>query len=108
MRSCRDAGITVRMVTGDHKGTAEAISKQVAILTPEDAAHYAHTHGPSKCEAVLAARDFDALPEAELDSLPRLPRVVARCSPQTKVRGLEWKSMGLNVVCRWACLYACR
>ena len=37
VEQCRAANITVRMVTGDHKGTAEAISNQVAILTPADA-----------------------------------------------------------------------
>lgn len=83
MEQCRAANITVRMVTGDHKGTAEAISKQVAILTESDVKAYAHSRGS---HAVMAARDFDALGDAELDSVPRLPRVVARCSPQTKVR----------------------
>ena len=94
VESCRAAGITVRMVTGDHKGTAEAISKQVAILTPEDAKAYAHSRGS---HAVMAARDFDALGDNELDSVPRLPRVVARCSPQTKVSGCvgggDWVGM---------------
>jgi potassium/sodium efflux P-type ATPase len=35
---------------------------------------------------VLAATDFDKLSDDEIDQLPLLPLVVARCAPQTKVR----------------------
>jgi Na+-exporting ATPase len=38
---------------------------------------------------VMAAHDFDHLSDAELDALPELPLVVARCSPTTKVRMIE-------------------
>jgi potassium/sodium efflux P-type ATPase len=38
---------------------------------------------------VMAAHDFDKLTDQEIDNLPILPLVVARCAPQTKVRMIE-------------------
>ncbi|EWY79177.1 Na+-exporting ATPase [Fusarium oxysporum NRRL 32931] len=35
---------------------------------------------------VMAGTDFDKLSDDEIDQLPLLPLVVARCAPQTKVR----------------------
>ena len=35
VKTCHAAGITVKMITGDHLGTAEAIGKQLGLLTPE-------------------------------------------------------------------------
>ena len=37
----------------------------------------------------MAAREFDKLTSEELDALPHLPRVLARCSPTTKVRLID-------------------
>jgi Na+-exporting ATPase len=72
------AGIVPRMLTGDHAATAASIARSVGILT--------NTHSPN---AVMTGQQFDALSEAELDALPELPVVVARCSPETKVRMIE-------------------
>ena len=63
------------MLTGDHKATATAIAIKVGII---NAAYPAH--------AVMTGQEFDAKSEAEIDALPELPRVVARCAPETKVR----------------------
>ncbi|PVU90617.1 hypothetical protein BB559_004518 [Furculomyces boomerangus] len=38
---------------------------------------------------VMTARDFDALTNEEIDSLPELPAVIARCTPDTKVKLIE-------------------
>lgn len=38
---------------------------------------------------VMTASQFDALSEDEIDQLPLLPLVIARCSPQTKVNLVE-------------------
>ncbi|KAG0295986.1 Na+ ATPase [Linnemannia gamsii] len=75
---CYDAGIRVHMLTGDHPSTAAAIAKEVAII-PED------------CEVkgnplIMTAGQFDAMSDEEIDNLVELPRVVARCSPDTKVK----------------------
>ncbi|KAL4804215.1 hypothetical protein BDV18DRAFT_142725 [Aspergillus unguis] len=80
--ACYRAGITVHMVTGDHPGTAKAIAQQVGIL-PEDMT----TVGADVANAmVMTAAQFDRLSEDEIDDLPTLPLVIARCAPQTKVR----------------------
>lgn len=75
VRSCQQAGVVVRMITGDHLATARAIAKEVGIL-----------NGSEPASAVISASDFDAMSEAQIDALPELPLVVARCSPSTKVR----------------------
>ncbi|KAL4928854.1 cation-translocating P-type ATPase [Aspergillus undulatus] len=80
--ACYQAGITVHMVTGDHPGTAKAIAQQVGIL-PADMS----TVGADVANAmVMTAAQFDKLSEDEIDALPTLPLVIARCAPQTKVR----------------------
>ncbi|OAA74245.1 ATPase, P-type, potassium/sodium efflux, fungal [Cordyceps fumosorosea ARSEF 2679] len=85
VRKCHEAGISVHMLTGDHPETARAIALEVGILPSrmsEVAADVART-------MVMAASDFDKLTDQEIDNLPILPLVVARCAPQTKVRMIE-------------------
>ncbi|KAJ4293420.1 hypothetical protein N0V90_008703 [Kalmusia sp. IMI 367209] len=82
VRGCQDAGITVHMLTGDHPATAEAIARDVGIL---DASLPRGQVG----KAVMIARAFDALSQQEVDAMERLPLVVARCSPSTKVKMVE-------------------
>ncbi|OAR01320.1 hypothetical protein LLEC1_06669 [Akanthomyces lecanii] len=85
VRQCHEAGISVHMLTGDHPETARAIALEVGILPSrmsEVAADVSRT-------MVMAASDFDKLTDQEIDSLPILPLVVARCAPQTKVRMIE-------------------
>ncbi|KAH8847166.1 hypothetical protein MCOR27_009935 [Pyricularia oryzae] len=81
VQKCREAGISVHMVTGDHIKTATAIAYEVGILS--------HDMDPLPSHAVMAAANFDALSDAEVDQLTKLPLVLARCSPTTKVRMLE-------------------
>lgn len=85
VKSCHEAGIAVHMLTGDHPGTARAIAAQVGIL-------------PSRMDEmskevtdamVMTASQFDKLTDDEIDQLPTLPLVVARCAPNTKVRMIE-------------------
>lgn len=80
--ACYKAGITVHMVTGDHPGTAKAIAQQVGIL-PADMT----VLGADVAKAmVMTAAEYDKLSDDEIDDLPTLPLVIARCAPQTKVR----------------------
>lgn len=37
----------------------------------------------------MTASQFDSLSNDEIDALPELPLVIARCAPQTKVRMIE-------------------
>lgn len=85
VRQCHEAGISVHMLTGDHPGTARAIALDVGILPVS-------MEGLSKDRAdsmVMTASQFDKLSDHEIDALPSLPRVVARCAPNTKVRMIE-------------------
>ncbi|KAF9022152.1 potassium/sodium eff [Hymenopellis radicata] len=72
------AGIVPRMLTGDHAATAASIARSVGILGNSYAS-----------SAVMTGQEFDALTEVEIDALPELPVVVARCAPETKVRMVE-------------------
>lgn len=85
VQACTTAGITVSMLTGDHPSTAAAIAKEVGII-PKNMG----TLSPDVAAAVVkTATEFDKMTDAEIDALPTLPLVVARCAPETKVRMIE-------------------
>ncbi|KAA8566891.1 hypothetical protein EYC84_009988 [Monilinia fructicola] len=85
VQKCHQAGIAVHMLTGDHPETARAIAAQVGIL-PQNTS----TIGQDSLDVmVMTASAFDKLSDAEIDKLPILPLVIARCSPNTKVRMIE-------------------
>ncbi|SCV02508.1 LAME_0H02102g1_1 [Lachancea meyersii CBS 8951] len=79
------AGINVHMLTGDFPGTAKAIAQEVGIL-PRNFYHY-----PKEVvdAMVMTATQFDNLTDNEIDALPVLPLVIARCSPATKVKMID-------------------
>lgn len=82
---CSTAGIRVHMLTGDHPATAEAIAKEVGII-PRNPGVLRDDIAKS---IVLKASDFDKLTDEEIDALPELPLVLARCAPDTKTRMIE-------------------
>lgn len=70
VRACQQAGVFVRMVTGDNVMTAKSIAKQCGIYTPGG--------------VVMEGPVFRRLPPSEMDALiPRL-QVLARSSPEDK------------------------
>ncbi|KAJ2992457.1 hypothetical protein HDV02_003062 [Globomyces sp. JEL0801] len=77
VQECRTAGIVVHMATGDHPKTAEAIAREVGILLPTD---------PPGSPLVMIASHFDQMTDNEIDQLEKLPLVLARCAPESKVR----------------------
>jgi Na+-exporting ATPase len=85
IRECAEAGIKVHMLTGDHPATATAIAKEIGIIPknlgvlPADVAE----------SLVKKATEFDNMTDAEIDAMPELPLVIARCAPDTKVRMIE-------------------
>ena len=72
IRICHSAGITVKMITGDHPVTAEAIGRQLGLLP----------HG----QTALTGRDLDGLSEAELQSAVMSTNVFARVAPEHKIQ----------------------
>ncbi|TPX18619.1 uncharacterized protein E0L32_002476 [Thyridium curvatum] len=82
VRKCQRAGIQVHMLTGDHIKTATAIAHEVGILNRDMSTAEAAV-------AIMPASAFDILSDADIDSMERLPLVIARCSPSTKVRVVE-------------------
>jgi P-type Na+/K+ transporter len=84
VQECKRAGIAVHMLTGDHIKTATAIAHEVGILDKDNSAP--HTTAGTE---TMHASAFDALSNDEIDKLEKLPLVLARCSPSTKVRMVE-------------------
>ncbi|TGZ81585.1 potassium/sodium eff [Ascodesmis nigricans] len=85
VQNCTTAGIQVHMLTGDHPGTARAIAREIGII-PKDTSSL-----PADVAKALTmtAAEFDALTDDQIDDLPNLPFVIARCAPSTKVRMIE-------------------
>jgi len=85
VKECHRAGINVHMLTGDHPQTARSIAVEVGII-PKNI----HTLPPDVISSmVMTASQFDRLSNAEIDSLPVLPLVIARCAPDSKVRMVD-------------------
>ena len=82
VRNCTEAGIKVHMLTGDHPSTAAAIAKEVGIM-PRNMKMLSTNVASS---LVKTATEFDGMSDGEIDALPTLPLVIARCAPDTKTR----------------------
>lgn len=89
VETCKQAGIVVRMVTGDNILTARSIARKCGILTIDDEAN---TNDASGSPAVMEGRDFrrrvlhsdGQINQAEFDKVWPSLRVLARSSPQDK------------------------
>lgn len=68
---CLSAGIEVKMITGDHKGTARAIARQIGLL---------------RTDAVLTGAEIEAMDDAGLQVAALQTDVFARTSPEHKLR----------------------
>ena len=69
------AGITVKMITGDHASTATAIAGQLGLL-----------HDPVGPHDVLTGEELEALPDADYPDAVERASVFARVSPAQKLR----------------------
>ncbi len=76
MAECRQAGIRVIMLTGDHPQTARSIAEQVGLLDPEH-------------QAVYTGQEVDGLDDAQVDERLAHANVFARVSPHAKLRLVE-------------------
>lgn len=68
---CHQAGIAVKMITGDHLGTAAAIGRQIGLLSPD---------------RVLTGAEIEQLSSAELALRVADTNIFARTSPEHKLR----------------------
>jgi calcium-translocating P-type ATPase len=75
IRGCRSAGQRVVMITGDHVATARAIAQELGIL--------------DEGARVVEGRDLDELDEVQLQELAADVAVVARASPEHKLRVVQ-------------------
>ncbi|KAI7856703.1 hypothetical protein BDC45DRAFT_566782 [Circinella umbellata] len=83
VNEAHQAGISVHMLTGDHEITARAIAKEINILD-------SNLLSEKEIDGlVMSGPRFDALTDEQVDQLERLPLVVARCSPETKVKMIQ-------------------
>ncbi|MFZ2391111.1 HAD-IC family P-type ATPase, partial [Rhodoferax sp.] len=73
VRTCHAAGIRVKMITGDHAGTARAIARQIGIASTDDT-------------PVLTGRELAGLSAAELAERVGEVDVFARVEPEQKLR----------------------
>lgn len=71
---CHAAGIRVKMITGDHAGTALAISREMGLVGAEGDVR------------VLTGGELEALSQEQLKDVVRDVDVYARTSPEHKIR----------------------
>lgn len=81
--ACYQAGIDVKMITGDHSLTAQAIGKKIGLKQPEH---------------VLRGIDIDAMSDEDLAKAVLETSIYARTSPEHKLRlVMALQSHGLSV-----------
>lgn len=71
IETCKKAGITVKMITGDHENTAKAVAKLVGIDNPEN---------------VLTGTQLNNLSDEELKDAVHEVNVFARVFPEQKLK----------------------
>ncbi|MEM5869579.1 MAG: calcium-transporting P-type ATPase, PMR1-type [Candidatus Aenigmatarchaeota archaeon] len=72
IETCKQAGIRVVMITGDHKLTALAVAKEIGLVEGE--------------EEVLTGEELEKMSEEELEEKVEKVTIYARVSPQHKSR----------------------
>lgn len=74
VRTCREAGIRVKMITGDHVATAQAIAAQIGLTNPH---------------AAMTGSELDTLDDEILRARVLETDVYARVTPEHKLRLVE-------------------
>ncbi|MBA4031710.1 MAG: carbonate dehydratase [Planctomyces sp.] len=72
---CRKAGIQVKMITGDHVGTARSIARMIGL-------------GDAQLQS-LTGRDLEQIPAEDLPVVAEKTTVFARVAPEQKLRLVE-------------------
>lgn len=76
IRRCLNAGIAVKMITGDHLLTARAIAQQVGLKSPSSTGEV----------VALSGRDLDKYSAESLPDVVERTTVFARVTPEQKLR----------------------
>lgn len=84
--ACHEAGIAVKMITGDHLGTAVSIASAVGLDS-----------SPADGTAILGS-DLDNIPALELTAAVDRATVFARVSPEQKLHLIDVLQSGGHVV----------
>jgi len=71
IQACHDAGITVKMITGDHASTAEAIGRKLGLLNER-------THA-------ISGTELSGMTEAQIRQAALATNVFARVAPEHKL-----------------------
>lgn len=82
INACRTAGIQVKMITGDHAGTAAAIAAQIGLGGPPPAADCGLLSG----DHVLTGKRLSELSDQQLLDAVQRTTVFARVAPEQKLR----------------------
>lgn len=77
--TCRAAGIQVKMITGDHAATAQAIGKQLGL----------GGHSTGEGVRAVTGADIETLDDAQLREVVAKTDIFARASPEHKLRLVE-------------------
>ncbi len=78
VRECFDAGIAVKIVTGDTPGTATEIGRQIGLWTDADGA-----------DNIITGTEFAQLTDDQLDERVERIKIIARARPMDKKRLVE-------------------
>lgn len=73
IRLCKDAGIDVVMITGDHKLTAEAVARELELISNES-------------NVTLTGADLEKMDEMKLSTIVEKVKIYARVSPEHKTK----------------------
>lgn len=73
-RLCREAGIGIKMITGDHAATATGIAKAIGLAASIQ---------------TVEGKDLDQMDEAQFEKAANEAQVFARTSPEHKIRLVE-------------------
>jgi Ca2+-transporting ATPase len=84
VKTCQAAGVTVKMITGDHLGTAESIGRQLGILAPDGKG--------------ITGAELEALDDAQLREVAGSINVFARVAPEHKLRLVKALQAATHVV----------
>ena len=84
IETCHRAGITVKMITGDHLGTAVTIGRQLGLIAADGGG--------------LSGRELERLDDEGLREVARTTNVFARVAPEHKLRLVQALQRDSHVV----------